>query len=227
MPIRSVLIGIVPHTRGMSATVKIVVGAVVAGIVGVAGFYFMQKNEPRKECSAVLPAPVIVAFGDSLIRGEGATTPGGFVSMLSKQTGVRITNLGESGNTTSAGLLRIDDVLQLQPSIVLVLLGGNDALRKVPQDQTEKNLDTIITRLEKEHVHVILLGVPGAYPFADPYADMFTNLSTSHNISFVPNVLSGIIGHPSLMSDVVHPNEAGYQMIADRVYPILTKVCAL
>lgn len=212
----------------MSLMVKILIGIIVASVLGGGVYFFSsQKGMTKKECSAVEPTPVIVAFGDSLIAGYGADTQGGFVSLLSKQTGVAITNLGANGNTAGEGLARIDEVIKLKPSIVLVLLGGNDALRKTPQEQTEKNLDAIISKLEEENIHVILLGVPGAYPFADPYADMFVRISKAHNISFVPNILSGIIGHTTLMADVVHPNEKGYQMIADRVYPVLTQVCGI
>ena len=100
------------------------------------------KNYPSKNTA-------IVAFGDSLIEGVGATKGSDLVSLLAQKTGKEIINLGVSGNTTEQGLARIKEVVDLKPKVTIVLLGGNDYLRKIPEDQTFKNLEQIITQIQK------------------------------------------------------------------------------
>ena len=207
---------------------KPVVASLIAlvALIVVAGFVvYTQKGTPSVSCASMTPQPTIAAFGDSLIRGYGADTQGGFVTMLSQKTGVPIANFGRDGDTTAGALERIDSVLAAHPSIVLVLLGGNDALQKVPQAETQNNLSQIISRLQASGAKVVLLGILGNYPFADPYAPMFASLASAYKTPYVPNVLSGLIGNQDLMSDTVHPNEMGYQKIADRVYPMLEQAC--
>src|SRR3989338_9885010 len=90
----------------------------------------------------------IVAFGDSLVFGVGATEGHDFVSLLGGMIGEPIENLGVSGDTTLSGLARLDKVVEKHPRIVLLLLGGNDYLRKISREETFRNLETIILRLE-------------------------------------------------------------------------------
>ena len=206
----------------------VIIGSIVFVIVVVVatGYYFATRKEtPSVSCADMIPQPTIAAFGDSLIVGYGADTPGGFVTMLSQKVGLPITNLGRNGDTTAGALERIDTVTQIHPTIVLLLLSGNDALQKVPQTETQKNLSEIITRLQGSGSKVVLLGVLGSYPFSDPYSPMFESLAKQYKTPYVSNVLTGLIGNQDLMSDTVHPNEAGYRKIADRVYPVLEQAC--
>lgn len=210
----------------MSKKVYMAIGIIVIILLaGGAIFFFSKQSTPAVSCAHSTPQPSVAAFGDSLVRGYGAQTDGGFVTMLSQKVGLPIANFGKDGNTTAAALERMDSVVVTHPSIVLVLLGGNDALQKVPQADTEKNLRTIITRFQADGSKVLLLGIIGGFPFSDPYASMFSSLAKEYKTDYIPNVLSGIIGHTDFMSDTVHPNEAGYRKIAERVYPILEKVC--
>lgn len=198
------------------------------GIVGVlvllgGGVYLYTHRDLSGSCSGQNPQPHIVAFGDSLVRGYGATTPGGFISMISKSVRMPITNLGKDGDTTHQALARLQDVMDQHPSITIVLLGGNDALQKVPIATTEQNLTTIITQLKGSGSRVILLGVVGGFP--DPYSAMFKRIASATNVTYVPNVLSGVIAHPDLLSDAVHPNELGYEKIAEKIAPVLEREC--
>lgn len=185
--------------------------------------FLYRRDAPAQDCAS--SAPRVVAFGDSLIAGYGATTPGGFVTLLSNSAGIPIANLGKNGDTTADAKARASAALASDSDIVLVLLGGNDALRQVPVAQTEQNLGEVVSALQEGGSRVILLGVIGGFP-RDPYAPMFERLAKTHDVTYVPNVLSGIIGHADLMSDQVHPNEAGYQKIADRLLPVLEKECS-
>lgn len=167
----------------------------------------------------------VAAFGDSLIQGYGGAKKGGFVSLLGTETGVEIKNFGKSGETSAQGLARIDAVLAEQPKVVLLLFGGNDALQKVPVSETEANLDAMISRFKEANSKVILLGVLGGLG-VDPYQGMFLQLAKKHDVLYVPNVLRGLIGNKSYMNDPIHPNDAGYAYIADRVYPTLLEACS-
>lgn len=159
----------------------------------------------------------IVAFGDSLIVGVGSTKGNDFISLLSKRIGKPIVNMGVSGNTTAMGLERIDSVITENPGTVILLLGGNDYLRKVPDAETFNNLRTIISRLQKEGIFVILLGIRGGL-LIDRFDGLFADLAKEMNVPYVPNVLEGLLGNDQYMSDAIHPNDAGYVRMTDRVY---------
>jgi len=161
----------------------------------------------------------VVAFGDSLVYGTGSSG-GGFVSLLEQRLGRPIENLGVPGDTTAAGLERLDEVLALHPSVVILLLGGNDYLRQVPQDTTFANLSTIIERLQADGAAVLLAGVRGGL-IRDNFAARFEELAQRHGTAYVHDVLDDTLGVEGYMADQVHPNDAGYRVIADRVYPVL------
>ncbi len=193
----------------------------IFGLLVILGFYSYQHTEyivnypPRNE--------TIVAFGDSLVQGAGSVNDGDFVSVLSKKIGRPIVNLGIYGNTTAQGLARIDQVIAYNPGIVLVLFGGNDYLHEVPRTEAFDNLDKIVQKLQGQGAVVVLLGIRGGI-FSDPYDPMFRVLAKKRGTVYVPDVLNGLIGNTRYMSDPVHPNNLGYEMIASKIYPELKKV---
>lgn len=164
----------------------------------------------------------IVALGDSLTVGVGASSPEhGYIPILAKRLNINIINKGVSGDTTADAMKRLDnDVLGEHPNIVLILLGGNDYLKQVPQEETFRNLRTIITRIQHSGATVLLVGVRGGL-FHDKFDPDFQKLAKDTGSLFVPNILEGIIGEPALMSDDVHPNDAGYLKMADKIAPTL------
>lgn len=198
----------------MNRVVLVAFGLIL--IVGVV-WYFMArsyeiKNYPPRN-------NIIVAFGDSLVSGVGSDT-GGFVSQLSQKSGVKIINLGMPGDTTESGYARIDTVKAEHAGIVLVLLGGNDALRKIPIETTFSNLEKIITELQSDGSIVILLGVRGGL-LNDPYEDKYRELAERTGSAYVSNVLKGLITHTDLMADALHPNDRGYAIMTERIFETL------
>ena len=165
----------------------------------------------------------IIAFGDSLVEGIGSTGGNDFVSLLSKKVGKPIINLGVSGNTTEDGLNRLKELDSYKPKIILLLLGGNDHLRKVPIDETFSNLGKIIENMQSRGAIVLLLGVKGNL-FGDKFKSEFQKLSGKYETAYVPNVLDGLFGNTKYMSDSIHPNDLGYSMIAEKIYPVLYKL---
>lgn len=207
--------------RGIGIGIS-VIGTLV--LLGYLAYRFLIVPVPVA-CNLQVPQPRVLAFGDSLVAGYGATTDGGFVTLVSRTLNVPIVNQGRSGDTTESAQLRLDAALSLKPDITLILLGGNDALRQVPVPEVEENLKETVEAFVESGSQVVLLGVLGGIGFSGPYESMFERLAELPGVTYVPNILSGIITDRSLMSDAIHPNEEGYQRIAERVAPVVEKVC--
>lgn len=169
----------------------------------------------------------VAILGDSIAAGVGASTPEkGFVSLVAQRLGVPIANSGRSGDTTEDGLARIDaDVLAHDPDIVVIELGGNDHLKRVPVAQTFANLDLLISRAQEKGAMVVVLGIRGGL-FGDGFDDAFDALSERCGCIVVPDILDGIFGDGRYMADPVHPNDRGHEKIADKVAPVLEGILA-
>ncbi len=158
------------------------------------------------------------------MAGYGAGKGEDAISVLSQKIGVPIKNAGVSGNTSADALARIEEVIRVNPTIVIILLGGNDALQGVPVSRTEQNLSLILETLKGHNIQPLLVGVIGGFP-TDPYAPMFERLSKEYAVPLVPNILSGLIGREEFMSDAIHPNSAGYTRIAEKLVLPLETLC--
>lgn len=161
----------------------------------------------------------IVAFGDSLFAGVGATPGNSLPEQIGRLIEEPIINLGVSGDTTADGLARIDEVLSREPKIVLISLGGNDIIRNVPKEAFYTNLEQIISRLQAEGAIVVLLGVRG--PLKNYNAE-YEQLSKDYGTGLVPDILDGLVGRTQYMHDTIHPNDIGYAIIANRVVPVVS-----
>jgi acyl-CoA thioesterase-1 len=194
----------------------------VAAAVVTALWYLRTTGAP----SAAKPigGTNVIAFGDSLVSGVGASSGRDFVSVLSSRLGVRILNAGRPGDTTASALARLDQaVLARNPRVVIVLLGGNDFLRRVPRDRTFDNLETIVTRIRQRGAAVVLVGVSLGL-FTDSYAAQYEALAEHTSAAYVPDVLDGVYGHADRMADQIHPNDRGYAIVADRIEPVLREM---
>jgi acyl-CoA thioesterase I len=203
---------------------KLVLILLLIGVLGSGVYYFVFADGEKPVKNYPGQGKTIVAFGDSLVQGVGASTKDtNFVSLLSARLGTKIINKGIGGYTTRDGLKRIDEVLKHDPKLVILLLGGNDALRNIPQQETFQNLETIITKIQDSGSMVLLLGIQGGL-LRDPYKVQFEALADKYQTAYVESVLSGLLGKKQYMFDTIHPNDAGYKIIADNVYPTLEKL---
>lgn len=167
----------------------------------------------------------VVAFGDSITFGTGTTGDSNYVAVLSRRVGVDILKSGVPGDTTGSALNRLDaTVLARNPKLVIVLLGGNDLLDGVPVQTRISNITAIVQRIRGAGAAVILVGL-GSPPL-DAFNGTLPALASSTGSTYVPDILDGIFGVPSLMADSVHPNNAGHAIIADRLEPPLRTVLA-
>ncbi|MBW4683464.1 MAG: arylesterase [Microcoleus vaginatus WJT46-NPBG5] len=160
----------------------------------------------------------IIVLGDSIASGYGVAPEAAFPSVLSRQLGVPIVNQGVSGNTTAMGLNRLQtDVIAGNPWLVIVELGGNDFLQKLPKPETEKNLREIVTSVQESGAIAVLLGIElGIY--VDEYNELYERVAKDTKAYLIPQVTQGILDNPRYrQDDIIHPNQAGHQLLATRI----------
>ncbi len=179
---------------------------------------------------------VLVAFGDSLTAGYGLAPEHSFPRQLEaalKGRGyrVRVVNAGVSGDTTAAGLARLDWVMPKKAHGVIVELGANDALRGLDAGAAKANLDTIITRLKANGRKVLLAGMLAPRNLGREYAGrfdpIFSALAEKHGVLLYPFFLDGVAGERALtLPDGLHPNAKGVSVIVERILPSVEKLLA-
>jgi acyl-CoA thioesterase-1 len=166
----------------------------------------------------------VIAFGDSLVQGHGASPGRDFVSLLSQRLAVPIINAGRGGDTAASALTRLDrDVLARDPRVVIVLLGGNDVLRRVPVDRTFADLGTLVARIRERGAAVVLVGLSVGF-VTDPYGREYAALAERTASAYVPDILDGILHDQARMADAIHPNDEGHRIMAERIEPALREL---
>jgi acyl-CoA thioesterase I len=131
--------------------------------------------------------------------------------------------MGVSGDATADGVKRLDALFEQDPKVVILELGGNDALKRVPVETTFQNLSTIIERIQGAGAAVVLVGITGGF-YGTRYDTEFETLARTYGVAYVPNIVKGLLSKPELMADTIHPNDAGHIIMADRVEPKLREV---
>ncbi len=134
----------------------------------------------------------IIVLGDSITAGYGLNTEQAYPYLLSQKLNLPILNRGVSGDKTADGLARLSaDVLAQEPWIVMIALGGNDFLKKVPKRETEENLRKIITKIQAQQAITVLLGMNLGL-FKDEYRDLYQRVAQETGSYLIPQVLKGI-----------------------------------
>jgi acyl-CoA thioesterase-1 len=138
----------------------------------------------------------------------------------------KIANAGVSGDTTSGGLTRLDPLLGDDVGVLVLALGANDGLRGVDLAIIERNLSTIIERVQARGIRVLLCGMETppwrSWDYSVEFHRLFPRLAAKYDVPLVPFLLAGVALNPDLNgSDGIHPNAAGAQRIADTVWPYL------
>jgi acyl-CoA thioesterase-1 len=178
----------------------------------------------------------ILALGTSLTQGYGLPPGTEFTTQLQaalKAAGVdaSVENAGVSGDTSAGGLTRLDWSLADHPDAAIIELGSNDMLRGIPPGETEKNLRAILTRLQKDHVAVLLTGMHAQRNLGADYVKQFDSiyprLARDYSVVFYPFILDGVALNPKLnQADGMHPNPAGVNIIVARILPYVKKMLA-
>lgn len=171
----------------------------------------------------------LVAFGDSLTAGLGLPADQAFPARLqsalkAKGHDVLIENAGVSGDTTSAGLARLDWSVPQGTDGVILELGANDALRGINPAITEKALDSMLGRLKGRNIPVLLAGMLAPPNLGPAYGAQFNaiygHLAEKYQVPLYPFFLDGVAGQPGLnQPDGLHPTSAGVDVIVEKMLP--------
>ncbi|MDX1775197.1 MAG: arylesterase [Desulfobulbales bacterium] len=160
----------------------------------------------------------IICFGDSLTFGTGAPPDKSYPAQLAEMVAQPVMNAGIPGDTTARALQRLErDVLSKSPRIVLITLGGNDLKNGVDRKIAFKNLRTIAAAIKAEGAVVVIGGIKLLF-WDRGYEKAYEKLAEDAGIVLVPDILGGIMGNKELMHDTIHPNSAGYKIMATKFY---------
>jgi lysophospholipase L1-like esterase len=170
---------------------------------------------------------VIVAFGDSLTHGTGASSDTAYPAVLAALTGRTVVNAGVPGDTTASALERLPDVLaEHKPRLVLLCLGGNDMLRKQPAATTENNLRLLVQTIRASGAEVMLIAVPEPKLFGGA-PDFYSRVAEDLRLPLEDDVFNEVLKDNRLKSDPIHANAAGYRIVAERLAEVLQEAGAL
>jgi acyl-CoA thioesterase-1 len=175
--------------------------------------------------------PLLVCFGDSITAGYGLFPGQTFPDMLQRDLdnlgyNYKVDNEGTSGATTKDAIASLNSVLLMHPDIVIVEFGGNDGLRGLPPDQTRRNLDQVLTALEKARIKILLAGItlPPNYgaDYIKSFEQVYRDLAAKHKVAFVPMIYKDLVHVPdTIQSDGIHPTAKGSKIIAQTLLTVL------
>ena len=180
----------------------------------------------------------LLVVGDSLSAEYGLKRGTGWVALLDKRLrdegkSITVVNASISGDTTSGGLSRLPPLLtQHKPQMVLIELGGNDALRGLPLKTSQDNLESMVKAAQNQGAKVLLLGmqVPPNYgpQYAAEFSAMYAEVAKRHKVGLVPFFLKGVADADNadslFQSDRIHPVEAAHPIMLGNVWPALRKL---
>jgi len=192
-----------------------------------------DKSDPTVAGKSDKPRKTIVFFGNSLTAAYQLPPEKGFPALIQQKIDslglpYRCVNAGNSGETTAGGKNRVDWILSQPVDVFVLELGGNDALRGLPLDESKKNLQEIINRVKAKYpaCKIVLAGMlapPNLGPtYTGQFAAMYTDLAKANGAALIPFLLEDVGGEPELnLSDGIHPNEAGHRIVAETVWRVL------
>lgn len=225
---------------------RIIVGAALASLGVACGTRTGDAMRRDAAMGDTVPAPaapaderpVVLCFGTSLTAGLGLAPEEAYPALLqrvidSAALGFRVVNAGVSGETSAAGLRRIDWLLE-QPQRVAVLvleLGANNALRGQDLTAAKRDLQEIIDRTRRRHpgVRIVVAGMEAppnlGRRYTREFRALFVDLARDNRAALIPFLLEGVAGRPELnQADGIHPTAAGARIVADNVWRILGPV---
>lgn len=179
-------------------------------------------GDDKPALSPLAPNATVLAFGDSLTFGTGAhSATESYPFILAELTGLTVINEGIPGEVSRDGLERLAEVLEeTQPSLVVLCHGGNDIIRKLGQVQLKNNLESMIKLIQSSGAEVVLIGVPN-FNLMLNVPDLYPDLAESYSLPIELTIMPKLERSPRLKSDQIHPNAAGYRLMAERIRTLL------
>jgi acyl-CoA thioesterase-1 len=211
---------------------RLVVGLLLAGI------YFFVPSVQASEANTRGQEKTVLIVGDSLSAEYGLTRGTGWVDLMAQQAkkesiDVKWVNASISGDTTSGGVTRLPSLLKLhQPSLVVIELGGNDALRGLDMGMTQANLMSMVkaSQTAGAKVLVIAMQVPPNYGanYLKQMSVAYENVRQNSGAQLNQQFLKGVADDPDplkwFQADRIHPNEKAQPMMMRNVWPQLKKM---
>lgn len=170
---------------------------------------------------------VVLAFGDSLTFGTGASPAESYPAQLQSLIGRKVVNAGVPGEISADGLARLPEVLEeVNPKLLILCHGGNDFLRKLGDMQAAANVRAMIKLARDKGIGVVLIATPKpGLSIAPP--EFYGEIAKEFSIPFNDDVLKGILRDNALKADLIHPNAKGYAQFAETVAKLLKKAGAV
>jgi acyl-CoA thioesterase-1 len=205
--------------------------------IGLGTPVLAQTQSARPAAGAARAAPLqgtLLVLGDSLSAEYGLTRGTGWVALMTqrlqaRQINLEVVNASISGETTAGGRTRLPKLLERhRPALVVIELGGNDALRGLPLTATETNLRDMAAAARQAGARTVILGMkmPPNYgrAYAQAFSDLYVRVASTEEASLVPFMLEAIADRIDLFqSDRIHPSEQAQPLILDTVWPVLAK----
>ena len=164
---------------------------------------------------------VVLAYGDSLTYGAGVNSNASYPQVLASLINHQVINAGVSGETSAQGLARLPATLdEIQPALLILIHGGNDFLRKLSKAALKDNLSKMIEMAKDRSIPVVMMSVPKPAIFLKP-APVYRALAEQYSLALDESTLSDVLGEQNLKSDQIHPNAAGYRIIAEKLRDLL------
>lgn len=208
--------------RGCLPTGRVVVWLCLLWVILLAGCGARQPALPH-----LGPDDVVLAFGDSLTYGTGVDAVQSYPAQLGQLIGRKVVAAGVPGEVTAQGVVRLPGELDaVQPKLLLLCLGGNDLLRNVDPASIAANLRTMVGEARRRGIAVVLIGVPEPRLFGG-VPKFYADIAAAAGVPYEGKVLKTVLFDNTKKSDPIHPNAAGYRMIADALAGVLHQTGAI
>ena len=172
----------------------------------------------------------ILALGDSLTAGYGVASSDAWPALLANRTRWIVVNGGVSGDTSAGALARLPALLEEhRPALVLVTLGGNDMLRKVPEGETITNLGKMLAQVKANGAKAVLIATPkpsvaGAVFRNLSAADFYGKVAGDQGVPLIEDAIADVLSDPLMKGDPLHPNAAGHALLTKKLFDALKKI---
>ncbi|ASP16945.1 Tat pathway signal sequence domain protein [Neisseria sp. oral taxon 020 str. F0370] len=177
--------------------------------------------------AAISRGSTVVALGDSLTYGYGAPPEAAYPVRLAAITGWTVVNGGVSGDTSAQALARLPALLKRAPKLVLLGIGGNDFLHRLPESDTRRHIGDTIAAVQGAGVPIVLIAEPkpGLGALVGSLSDhpLYAGLAEKYRVPLFADGWSRILSDGALKSDAIHANAEGYALFAERLAAFLQK----
>lgn len=188
-------------------------------LIGSAILALAACGKRRNRSQALPKGSAVLALGDSLTYGYGAAPTAAYPVQLATLTGWKVINGGVSGDTTADALARLPELMRQHPKLVIISIGGNDFLRKLPESTTRANIGKIIQTVQAANIPAVLVAIPhftvGALFGKLSDHPLYQEIAEQYRTPLLSGAWSEILGDKDLKSDQIHANAEGYRKFAE------------